>query len=33
VVEQPRAPEAPVVEILRGGKVEERKLHVSSGQP
>jgi pilus assembly protein CpaB len=29
VAEQPKAPEAPVVEILRGGKVEERKLHVS----
>jgi pilus assembly protein CpaB len=29
----PKAPEAPVVEILRGSKVEERKLHVSSGQP
>jgi pilus assembly protein CpaB len=30
IAAEPRPPDAPVVEILRGGKVEERKLHVSS---
>jgi pilus assembly protein CpaB len=33
VLDLPRAPDAPVVEILRGTKVEERKLHSSSVQP